>query len=69
MDEAIAVVFEERGGQSFAYNEEGIKQQVKSHTDRGRKAWVFRKAETFLPTPTSGSESESSWGEEYHGLP
>lgn len=47
LDDAIAVMFEERGGQSFADFEDEITEYVTYHTSRGRKVWVFRKAETW----------------------
>lgn len=46
LDDAIAVMFEERGGQAFACDEYEIDQYVEYHTTRGRKVWVFRKERT-----------------------
>jgi len=54
LDEAIAVVFEERGGQAFAYDEEDIKFQVNYHVGKGRRVWVFRKDESCSSAPLNG---------------
>jgi hypothetical protein len=69
LDEAIAVVFEERGGQVFALDEADLQNHITFHTSRGRKVWVFRKAEMCMPIASSGSESQLPSVAPYTGLP
>lgn len=43
LDDAVAVVFEERGGQTLVFDEMIIRECVEYHQGLGRKVWVFRK--------------------------
>lgn len=52
-DDAIAIVIESRGGQAYAFDEYDLRTQINYHTTRGRKVWVFRKAETWESSETS----------------
>jgi len=68
LDDAIAVMFEERGGQSFAFGELEIIDYTEYHTTRGRKVWVFRKDSVWASSrPSSGSGETTSCPSESTG--